>query len=214
MKKLGVKEGEIWKSTGNKSKETSSSSKSSSGVFSFQASDLSQSPAEKDPSSLPLEESKENLKFFELPLDFKTKVKKGTPNELGFDASFASLTMNDFLEEIPEDTKGRDLILRAREEALRLFQEINQEFTRAKPSNQVGIYTRDNGSDGNSVLGVGEIPYSIDKIAETLCDETQRKGFDKLLEEAKIIEELPHMTFIMHAKFKKVLILSARDFVC
>eukprot|EP00344_Euplotes_crassus_P001101 CAMPEP_0197006980 /NCGR_PEP_ID=MMETSP1380-20130617/38317_1 /TAXON_ID=5936 /ORGANISM="Euplotes crassus, Strain CT5" /LENGTH=921 /DNA_ID=CAMNT_0042426863 /DNA_START=160 /DNA_END=2922 /DNA_ORIENTATION=+ len=225
MDKEGVKEGQVWKRPASEKlpdQEPTSNLKEITPPVKINYSidqnstsnDVNKGTIQNSSDQNSVEESKGESKYFSIPLDLKTKTKKGTPEELGFSATFASLTDKDFLEEIPEETKGRDYIILAREEALRLCKEINGEFVKVKPSKEVGIFTRDNGDQGNSVLGVGEIPYNIDTIAEVLCDEKQRKGFDDLLDEAEIIEELPHMTFLMYVKFKKVLILSARDFVC
>lgn len=100
----------------------------------------------------------------------------------------------------------------SRKNTFDLLKEINGPFDRLKPSKGIDIFTRDNGKDGQSVLGVGEIPFNIDKIADVLIDETQRKNFDDMLDEGVILNEYDHMTFVIYITFKKVLILSPRDF--
>ena len=75
------------------------------------------------------------------------------------------------------------------------------------------MYVRDNGKNGQSVLGIGEIPFSMEKILEILLDEKQRTNFDDMLEEGRIIKRLENMTFLVHITFKRFLILSPRDFV-
>lgn len=144
----------------------------------------------------------------------KSNAKKGTPEELGIDISFCSLTEEDTQDTIiPEElTEGKEYILKARKLTFDLLREINGTYDRLKPSKGIDIFTRDNGKDGQSVLGVGEIPFNVEKIAEVLADETQRKGFDDMLDEGVILNEFQHMTFVIYITFKKILILSPRDF--
>mmetsp|Transcript_5022 Transcript_5022/g.4814 ORF Transcript_5022/g.4814 Transcript_5022/m.4814 type:complete len:106 (+) Transcript_5022:315-632(+) len=92
LKKEGLTEDNASRSPVKSSKDSPPPS-----VFSFQESDVNKESAGPPPSrTLQGEEAKEGSKFFDLPLNFNTKVKKGTPRELGFDASFSSLTMKDF----------------------------------------------------------------------------------------------------------------------
>jgi len=95
-----------------------------------------------------------------------------------------------------------------------LIKEIDGPYKQLKSQKKIDIYVRDNGKEGQSVLGVGEIPYSIEKILEVLVDEKQRKNFDDMLEDGIIEKRLEHMTFIIYITFKRFLILSPRDFIC
>ena len=234
---MGVKEGEVWKrpvdenvkgqSTVAKiepyqevlAKEKSNKSSGSKDTKDVESTEETKNEKnndkiQKEAASSSLEELKVENKYFDLHLDLKNKVKSGTPEELGFDASFASLTEDDFIDQVSEDIEGKEMVLKAREQTLNLFKEINGTFDKLKTSKEIAIFTKDHGKEGNSVLGIGEIPFNIDKIAEILSDEKQRKLFDNLFDNAEIIEELPNSTLLVYVKFKKVLILSARDFVC
>lgn len=222
MKKEGVKPGEVWKRPAS---EAVPSNPSSPSLGDTSASDTNQDIADKTKSDVISttlqasslssgEESKTASKYFDISVDLKNKTKVGSAKDMGFDASFGDLTEDDFAEAIPEDVKGKEHILLCRKKVFQLFEEINGEFTRLSPSKEVAIFTRDNGEEGTSVLGIGTIPFNIDKIADVLIDEQQRAGFDEMLKEAKILEELPLQTFIMWCRFKKVVVVSSRDFVC
>ena len=63
------------------------------------------------------------------------------------------------------------------------------------------------------MLGIGDIPFSIEKILEVLVDEKQRNNFDDMIENGVIIKRLEHMTFLIYITFKRFLILSPRDFI-
>jgi hypothetical protein len=91
---------------------------------------------------------------------------------------------------------------------------MNGPYHQLKSQKKIDIYTRDNGKDGQSVLGIGEIPFSLDDITEILMDETQRKGFDDMFDKGDILNEYDHKTFVIHIMFKRILILSPRDFLC
>lgn len=86
-------------------------------------------------------------------------------------------------------------------------------YVRLKTQNQIEMFTRDNGKDGQSVLGVGTIPFSIDDVANVLLDDSQRKEFDEMLDQGTILNQYDPMTFVIYITFKRVLILSPRDFL-
>ena len=56
-----------------------------------------------------------------------------------------------------------------------LINEINGPYKQLKSQKKISIYVRDNGKDGQSVLGIGEIPFSIERILEVLVDEKTKE---------------------------------------
>mmetsp|Transcript_19248 Transcript_19248/g.22294 ORF Transcript_19248/g.22294 Transcript_19248/m.22294 type:complete len:173 (-) Transcript_19248:81-599(-) len=90
---------------------------------------------------------------------------------------------------------------------------MNGPYKQLKSQKDIQIFSRDNGKDGQSVLGIGTIPFNIDKITEILLDEKQRTNFDDMLEKGTIINQYDPMTFQIYITFKRFLILSPRDFV-
>lgn len=153
------------------------------------------------------------------PMSKKEQDKYKTPQELEIDVSFCSLGEADTEEpvlhrtDIPEDI--RELIMTSRKITYDLFREINGPYKKYKPQKKIGIYVRDNDKgQGQSVLGIGEIPFNIQKVADILLDESQRKNFDDLLQEGTILNQYDPWTFVIYITFKRVLILSPRDFLC
>jgi hypothetical protein len=130
---------------------------------------------------------------------------------------FNKFTDNDIEEKIETaklDPETAHHVIRARQSVFDLIKEIDGPYKQLKSQKKIDIYTRDNGKEGQSVLGVGVIPFSIEKILEVLVDEQQRKNFDEMLEEGIIEKRLEHMTFLIYITFKRILILSPRDFIC
>lgn len=137
------------------------------------------------------------------------------PEELGINMNFTNLTEDQCLEKIDPDSlgEGKEYILMARKATFDLFKEMYGPYNRLKAQKDIDIFTRDNGKDGQSVLGVGEIPFGIDEVAEILLDDKQRKNFDEMLDEGTIMNEYDHMTFVIYITFKRIMILSPRDFM-
>lgn len=62
-------------------------------------------------------------------------------------------------------------------------------------------------------MGVGNIPASIDTVSEILLDIDQRKEFDDMLDEIEVLSEYrDFMSFEIYITFKRILIVSPRDF--
>ena len=96
-----------------------------------------------------------------------------------------------------------------------MLNEINGPYKELKGKKKVEIFVRDNEpGQGQSVLGIGEIPFNIQDVSDVLLDETQRKKFDDMLDTGTILNEYEHMTFVIYITFKRILILSPRDFMC
>jgi len=94
-----------------------------------------------------------------------------------------------------------------------LFKEIDGPYNRLKTQKDIQIFTRDNGKNGQSVMGVGNIPASIDTVSEILLDIDQRKEFDDMLDEIEVLSEYrDFMSFEIYITFKRILIVSPRDF--
>ena len=110
-----------------------------------------------------------------------------------------------------EESKHR--VLQARKSTFDLINEVYGPYKQLKSQKKIDIFTRDNGKEGQSVLGIGEIPFSIEKICEVLLDEKQRKNFDDMMEDGFILKRLENLTFLIYVTFKRFLILSPRDFV-
>lgn len=152
-------------------------------------------------------------------LSKKEASKYQTPEELEMDVSFCNLTDADTIDPILNRTDlpeaDKEYLILGRKIAFDLLKEINGPYKKQKPAKKIGVFTRDNDKGmGNTVLGIGELPFNIETVAEILLDEKQRKNFDDMLQEGTILKQLEHMTFLFYITFKRVLILSPRDFVC
>lgn len=114
-----------------------------------------------------VEEKKAVVSKNQPKLSPKSNAKNGTAAELGIETWFSEFTDDDIPDKIDPQKLGRnkDIILKARKSTFQLLSEVNGEYNRLKSQKDIDIFTRDNPGDmGQSVLGVGQIPFSIEKV--------------------------------------------------
>lgn len=80
-----------------------------------------------------------------------------------------------------------------------------------KSKNETKIFVRKSERGYICVKGETYFPFTPERIIDYLRKVDTRKEYDEFTENAKIIEELPHRTFLAYAKIKKVLVVASRD---